>query len=300
MTKVLITGSSGFLGKKLVSELVSNYVVSTLSRANSLYSFDLSRDIPIFNESFDIVIHAAGLAHITSNFNEINNQFFNVNVIGTKNLLSGLQIVGVPKKFVFISSVSVYGISSGIYINEMSDLTAKDSYGLSKIEAENIVMKWCKENNVLCTILRLPLIVGIDSPGNLGSMINGIKKRFYFNIAGGKAKKSMVLASDVAKYIINAAEVGGVYNLTDGHNPSFFELSIHIAKQIGTHPPMNIPIWLAKIIALLGDLLGSKVPLNTERLKKIISNLTFDDSKARTSFGWKPTPVLSRNFISDL
>jgi len=148
LSKVLITGSSGFLGKKLVSELVSNYVVSTLSRANSLYSFDLSRDIPIFNESFEIVIHAAGLAHITSNFNEINNQFFNVNVIGTKNLLSGLQIVGVPKKFVFISSVSVYGISSGIYINEMSDLTAKDSYGLSKIEAESIVMKWCNYRHI--------------------------------------------------------------------------------------------------------------------------------------------------------
>ncbi len=300
MSKVLITGSSGFLGKKLVSELISNYSISTLSRTDSFYSFDLSSDIPDFKETFDIVIHAAGLAHISTNFNEINNQIFNVNVIGTQNLLSGLKIVGVPTKFVFISSVSVYGISSGININETFDLSAKDSYGLSKIEAEKIVLKWCEENNVLCTILRLPLVVGVDPPGNLGAMINGIKKGFYFNIAGGKAKKSMVLATDVAKHIIKAAEVGGVYNLTDSHNPSFFELSIHLARQLHTHPPLNIPIWFAEFIALFGDLLGSKVPLNSDRLRKIIADLTFDDSKARSSFGWKPTPILSCNFISEL
>uniref|UniRef100_UPI0040474236 NAD-dependent epimerase/dehydratase family protein n=1 Tax=Algoriphagus sp. TaxID=1872435 RepID=UPI0040474236 len=300
MNKILITGSSGFLGKKLVSALVSNYFVSTLSRVNSIYSFDLSSDIPVFNETFDIVIHAAGLAHISSNFNKSKNQFFKVNVIGTQNLLSGLKFSGVPKKFVFISSVAVYGISSGIYINETYDLLANDSYGLSKIEAEKIVLKWCEENNVHCTILRLPLIVGGDSPGNLGAMINGIKKGFYFNIAGGNAKKSMVLAIDVAKFIVKASDVGGVYNLTDGQNPSFFELSNHLANQLGTRPPINIPIWLAKMASKIGDLIGSKAPLNSKKFKKIISDLTFDDSKARSSFGWKPTPVLSCNFISEI
>jgi len=49
---------------------------------------------------------------------------------------------------------------------------------------------------------------------------------------------------------------------------------------------------LARIIANFGDLLGSKVPLNTNKLKKITSDLTFDDSKAREAFGWKPTSVL--------
>jgi nucleoside-diphosphate-sugar epimerase len=55
---------------------------------------------------------------------------------------------------------------------------------------------------------------------------------------------------------------------------------------------MHMPMWLARIIANLGDLLGSKAPFNTKKLKKITSDLTFDDSKAREAFGWNPTHVL--------
>jgi hypothetical protein len=42
----------------------------------------------------------------------------------------------------------------------------------------------------------------------------------------------------------------------------------------------------------LGDLLGNNSPVNSNKFKKIISDLTFDDSRAREAFGWNPTPVL--------
>lgn len=53
-----------------------------------------------------------------------------------------------------------------------------------------------------------------------------------------------------------------------------------------------MPYWLALIVGKIGDLIGNNAPLNTIKLKKIISDLTFDDSKARRAFGWEPTPVL--------
>ncbi|MGG8473430.1 NAD-dependent epimerase/dehydratase family protein, partial [Rahnella sp. PAMC25617] len=93
-------------------------------------------------------------------------QFYDVNVLGTLNLLKGLEKAGVPEQFVFISSVSVYGQQSGIFINEDHPLEAKDPYGLSKIEAEDLVLKWCEQHRVVCTILRLPLLVGKNPPGN--------------------------------------------------------------------------------------------------------------------------------------
>ncbi len=204
-----------------------------------------------------------------------------------------------PSKFVFISSVSVYGLVSGYNIDESSELLAKDPYGLSKIEAEKIILDWCNNNNVICTILRLPLIAGIEPPGNLGSMINSIKKGFYFNIENGKSKKSMVLANDVAKYILIAAEVGGVYNLTDGHHPSFYELSNYISKQLKKKPPKNLNYLVIKVIALIGDLFGSNALINSIKLRKITSNLTFDDTKAREIFLWNPTPILKGFKISD-
>ena len=66
--------------------------------------------------------------------------------------------------------------------SENSDLLAKDPYGRSKIEAEAMIIEWAQKHAVKFLILRLPLIAGINPPGNLGSMINGIKKGFYFNI----------------------------------------------------------------------------------------------------------------------
>ncbi len=297
--EILLTGAQGFLGSILKDKLSSSHNLYSLSRNSSCYACDLSVDIPVFeNIYFDLVIHAAGIAHIASNNHIESNQFYNVNVLGTENLLKGLEKSGVPLMFVFISTVAVYGESNGSLITESSELKAVDPYGKSKLDAEKLVLDWCKEFNVLCTILRLPLVVAINPPGNLGSMIYGIKRGFYFNIGGGGAKKSMVLATDVAKYILKSAEVGGIYNLTDGYHPSVSELSHHIAKLLKKKKPLNLPYWLAKTLAIFGDFFGSKALINSVKLRKIISNLTFDDSKARNTFGWDPTPVLKDNFIS--
>jgi nucleoside-diphosphate-sugar epimerase len=288
---VLITGSNGFLGRELAKHIHSCSIFE-LNRNVGNFHCDLSNTIPYFENSFDLVLHNAGKAHSIPKTNEQKVDFFNVNVIGTQNLLKALEMSLPPKYFIFISSVSVYGLTEGSLINEKFPLKATDPYGLSKIEAENIVLDWCLKNNVICTILRLPLVVGPNPPGNLGSMIKGIKKGFYFNISGGMAKKSMVLAEDVAKHIIKSAEIGGIYNLTDGYHPSFLELSNHIAFQLGKKNPLNLPLWLTKCMAKFGDIFGNNAPINSNKLKKITSDLTFDDSKARKAFGWDPTPVL--------
>ena len=290
---LLLTGVSGFLGKIINKTIDNNFGIQTLSRNSGTYKLDLSNNIPHFIDEFDIVIHSAGKAHSLPK-NVIENElFFNVNVQGTENLLRGIELIGsFPKSFVFISSVAVYGLDQGEAIDENAHLQAKDPYGLSKIRAEQLVLEWCERNNVICTILRLPLLVGENPPGNLGAMILAINKGYYFNISGGKAKKSMVLADDVAKIILKASQIGGIYNLTDGYHPNFFELSNAITKQNKKSNPLNIPFFIAKGIALVGDLVGSKFPLNSYKLKKITTDLTFDDTKARQVLGWKPTKVI--------
>jgi nucleoside-diphosphate-sugar epimerase len=287
----LLTGSNGFLGKYLINNLPAK-IVKTLNRSASDYEVDLSIIIPCFTDKFDTVIHNAGKAHIIPKSKEEIAAFYNVNVLGTKSLLKGLSN-SVPKRFVFISSVSVYGLIVGENINENCSLLAEDPYGKSKIDAEFVVKKWCEEHNVICTIIRLPLIVGTNPPGNLGSMIQGIKKGYYFNIAGGNAKKSMVLASDIAKFILKAAEVGGTYNLTDGIHPTFNELSKCISRNLDKSFVPNMPFFIAYVLAKIGDLFGNAFPINSNKLLKITATLTFDDSKARIAFGWKPNSVLN-------
>jgi nucleoside-diphosphate-sugar epimerase len=290
---ILVTGSTGFLGKEIIFHN-STQTIFSLNRNVGNYKFDLSTTIPDFGfDLFDIIIHTAGKAHLVPKNKNDDNTYFNVNVKGTQNLLKGIELTGhLPNRFVFISTVAVYGIEKGIDIDENTPLLAKDPYGLSKVQAEQLVLDWCQKNKVICTILRLPLIVGENPPGNLGAMIKGINKGYYFNIAGGLARKSMVLDEDVAKIILKASEIGGTYNLTDGNHPNFFELSNAIAKQNRKSNPFNIPFFVSKSIAFFGDIIGDKFPLNSNKLKKITSDLTFDDFKARKVLGWKPNKVL--------
>ncbi|MDN3547633.1 NAD-dependent epimerase/dehydratase family protein [Mucilaginibacter aquaedulcis] len=288
---ILLTGSSGFLGKAILAEM-GTLQVKTLSRTYGDYQVNLQSEVPHFKEQFELVIHAAGKAHSVPRTEREKQDFFDVNVAGTANLLKGLENSGLPKSFIFISSVSVYGKEAGIQINENTSLLATDAYGKSKIAAETLVQDWCDQNKVICTILRLPLLAGPNPPGNLKSMIKGIGSGYYFNIAGGKAKKSIVLADDVAKILPAVAKVGGVFNLTDRYHPNFSELSKLIAGQLDKSTPLNIPLWLAKLMAYAGNVIGSKSPIDIKKLNKMISELTFNDDKAVATLGWNPRPVL--------
>ncbi|OOV18366.1 NAD(P)-dependent oxidoreductase [Flavobacterium sp. LM4] len=289
---ILLTGSNGFLGQIIMNILGREHQIFGLSRNSGNYKVSLDTQIPTFSHAFDIVIHAAGKAHSVPKNDIEKQEFYKTNVIGTKNLLLGLENTSLPKQFIFISSVSVYGQEIGDNINEDHSLDAKDPYGVSKINAEKIILDWCEENKIICTILRLPLLIGKNPPGNLGAMIRAINEGYYFNIDGGRAHKSMVLAEDVAAFIPKLASIDGVYNLTDGIHPNFYELSKAISKQKNKKLPFNLPIIIAKCMALVGDLIGVNAPINSPKLKRITSNLTFDDTKAIEQLAWKPQNVL--------
>jgi hypothetical protein len=100
------------------------------------------------------------------------------------------------------------------------------------------------------------------------------------------------LARDVAAFIPKVAAIGGTYNLTDGVHPDFQVLSSAISKQKNKGMPFNLPLFLVKLMGYVGDLLGNKAPINSLKLKKITSDLTFDDTKAREVAGWKSQGVL--------
>lgn len=288
---ILVTGSNGFLGKHITAQFRNDHV-DTINRSTGTIHADLKDTVPALNLAYDIVIHCAGKAHSVPKTEEEKQEFFAVNVQGTKNLLTGLSNSGsMPAAFVFISTVAVYGLTEGIDIDETTKLLASDPYGISKIEAETVVKDWCEKNNVICTILRLPLIAGANPPGNLGAMIRGIKGGYYFNIGSGEARKSIVLASDVAAIIPEVARIGGTYNLTDGSPLSMSEISVVIAAQLNKSNPKQLPPLLGKVLGLTGDILGKKFPINTDKLRKMSSNLIFSDKKARATIGWKPNLV---------
>jgi nucleoside-diphosphate-sugar epimerase len=296
--KILLTGATGFLGKIIYDYLrAEGFSVTTLGRGGGNdIQCDLSTEVPKLTSPFDWVIHNAGKAHVVPKNEKQKKEFFEINCQGTRNLLSGLEFIGIPSHFTFISTVSVYGLVTGQNISEDHPLQATDAYGKSKIEAEAIISTWCADRNVVCSVVRPPLIAGKNPPGNLGAMIKGIRKGFYFQIGGSKARKSIVRAEDVAAILPMAGSRGGVFNLTDGAHPSFEEIEKVIMNQVGRKRLFNIPMRIAKMMGWVGDALDAvvpgKAPVTSSKIEKITSTLTFDDRKARTQLGWNPRPVI--------
>lgn len=296
--KLLFTGGTGFLGENICPLLTKNYEVTLCGITDKDdIRVNLAKDVPTFTEKYDVVLHAAGKAHVIPKSPEEEQAFYDVNYQGTVNLCEGLEKVGVPKSLVFISTVAVYGCEKGNLITEDHPLKGTTPYAKSKIMAEEFLTEWCGKNNVVLTILRPSLLAGVNPPGNLGDMVKGIEKGFYVNIAGGKVQKSILMANDIANLLGLAKDKGGIYNVCDTAQPSFGDLSQLIARQLGKRKPISVPYWFAKSLALIGDVLGKRFPIDSLRLSKLTQSLTFSNKRAIENLNWLPMSVLDNLHI---
>jgi nucleoside-diphosphate-sugar epimerase len=287
-----MTGASGFLGRVIQSRKLEPLLTVGRSEANSIRC-DFSKDIPVLPDSLKHVIHCAGKAHSMPKTMREEDEFFRVNLDGAKNLVEGIErSKSMVKSFIFISTVAVYGRQEGCNLNEGTPLNGSSPYARSKIEAERFLSGWSSNGGIQMLILRLPLIAGSNPPGNLGAMIEGIRSGRYLSINRGKARKSMVLASDIARLVINSNRQAGIYNLTDRYHPRVSELEGLISRQLKKPPPRNIPLAFAKLFGLCGDVLGDWFPVNTQKINTLTKNLMFSDDKAVKALGWKPKRVI--------
>lgn len=277
---VLFTGASGFLGSQIRPLLEANYYVDTLGRGNSdSIQCDLSTQIPFFESKFDIVLHTAGKAHCEPKSENDRQSFFATNVEGTKHLCQGIENA-LPTLFIFVSSVAVYGLQEGSDITEETPLLGISAYAQSKIQAEAFLTDWCQEHHVTLAILRPSLLAGRNPVGNLGVMVRGIRSGLYASVHHGMARRSILMAEDIARLVPLIVQYGGgVFNVCDTEAPSFRELERLISNQLHVRMPLSIPDWLAKLV------------LSPQRYAKMSQSLTFSNQKARDVLHWEPLPI---------
>lgn len=249
MTKMLITGAGGMLGRAIIAECrevppVRPQILTLGLREDSDYRVDLRKEKPDFrDERFETVIHAAGT--------EDTDEAMALNLEGTRRLIEALGD-NIPLHFVYISSHKVYSRDAGENITEDTNTWATDETGKSKALAEEKLKEWAGKNNVTLTIIRPARMFGNGVSGETLQLFNDAISGKYIHIRGNDAKVSIVMATDVAKSIMKVYERGGIYNASDGRPVKFIDMVESMTANAGakkrmTHLPAAWAEWLWRL-----------------------------------------------------
>ena len=177
--KVLVTGGTGFVGKKVVDVLGKNHELNLLSRKEinkkNIFIGDLSdKDLLLEASKVEVVVHIAGITK---------GDVFKVNFEGTKNLVD-VSLKNKVKKFIFISSYEILNNSN---------------YGKSKLMAE----KYIKDSGIKYIIFRPSVIYGAESKNDINKLVMLMKKFRIALIPGdGNCKLQPLFVDDLAEVIM--------------------------------------------------------------------------------------------------
>lgn len=189
--KILITGKNSYIGtsfKNWVDQYEDRYTVDTIDVRDNCWE----------NQSFsnyDCIVHVAGIAHIKET--PKNSQlYYKVNRDLAVNLAVKAKQDGV-KQFVFLSSMSVYGIEKGV-ITKDTPCNPRRSYGKSKLEAEKLIHK-LKDDSFAVAILRPPMVYGKGCRGNYPKLAKlALRSPVFPEI---KNERSMIHMDNLSEFI---------------------------------------------------------------------------------------------------
>lgn len=310
MSKIFLTGATGFIGGNLVNYLLKKgYKVKVLIRDKRLLDYynwkdnvetvigDITDKTSFSGQTNDceIIIHSAA---IISFWNKIWKQIYNINVTGTKNILEE-ALESNCKKFIHISSVAAIGFGeNGEAINENHPYNWKRfniSYMETKYEAEKEVYKAIKKG-LNATIVNPANVWGAgDYRGRRVSIIKALKLGFPFYTSGGT---NFVDVDAVCEAIINAIEFGkcGERYILGGENLKIKEFTSIISNELNKKPPFikisTFPITVYTYVQEgIGVVIGKNPKPSISQLPLIGRYIYYDSSKAIKELKMPQIPI---------
>lgn len=235
MKKILITGGTGFIGKRLVESLrQENIPLKLLSKSTHadietiVCDFEMDQIPSDVFENIDTVFHLAGYAH-DSNLKNKNLMSYRMINVEISIKLAKLAIKSGVKTFVFVSSVKAGGLAKkGMVMTENDQSEPDGIYGKTKREAEIQLLSISKKSNMRLTIIRPVLVYGPNVKGNLNSMMNAIKKGWFPPLPDTRNLKSLVHVDDLVRAIRLVASKsesdGKIFNVTGSKSYSSREI----------------------------------------------------------------------------
>ncbi|MBB1140545.1 NAD-dependent epimerase/dehydratase family protein [Myroides sp. WP-1] len=286
MYKITITGTSGFVGQNLVPYLEQKkYKTEPLSLRQPNWQKEVAKDATVF-------IHLAGKAHDTSNTANAE-EYFAVNRDLTIELFE-LFLASEARDFFYFSSVKAVADTVEGVLEE--DVVAKPltPYGQSKHEAEQYLLKKQLPQGKRVFIIRPCMIHGPGNKGNLNLLYKIVEKGIPWPLASFDNHRSFLSIKNlcylVEAMIQNDTVPSGIYNFADDKALATNDLVALIAKISMKKPKLwYLSKKLMSTVASIGDKI--KLPLNSERLKKLTENYVVSNEKVKRALGIHQLPV---------
>jgi dihydroflavonol-4-reductase len=304
--RALITGASGFIGRRLALILAGRghdvaCLVRRTSRTEGLEGPGLRLVVGDLRDGASLEAAVAGrdkVFHLAALIQAVDaSAFEEANVEGTRRLLESCQRAAPGlERFVYVSSIAAAGPSRpGHPRRETDDPEPITDYGRSKLRAEAVVRR--AAGRVPSTIIRPPNVIGPGSK-EIEKAIGLLRKRIVPVIGDERPRTSLVDVDDLAEALIlasgEARSVGQTYFVTDGGAYAWREIAAALAEELGlgrfrVRVPPGVQL-AAAILAEAGARLTGKPPALTRDIVRAARDhfWLYDGSKIERELGFRP------------
>jgi nucleoside-diphosphate-sugar epimerase len=241
----------------------------------------------------DAIVHCAGLAH--GKLPNADYQDYRAANVALTEALAEFSLDTGAKKFVFLSTIGVHGRISSEPVSESSSFSPYDSYSRSKLEAEKRLVELfeSQDRRNELVIIRPPLIVGNNAPGNFGKLVRLCALPIPLPFGMIKNKRTVLSNDnlvDFIRYALAKSDVSGVFTLADDEVISTKDIATEIKASLGRSQIM-VPVPTGVLKVLL-SLLGKP-----QFYEQLCEDLVIDNTRAKSQ-GWQPV-VTSRETLNN-
>jgi nucleoside-diphosphate-sugar epimerase len=297
MTRVLVTGASGFIGSVLCEALAqAGYRVRAALRTDRTVAISVAEkevvgdinstcDWTLALEGVDSIIHAAARAHVLHNGAALASLYTETNERGTQCLVTAAVRAQV-RRFIYLSSVKVNGEGTGCRgYTALDEPHPQDPYGISKWHAEKHVIQIAAGSGMEAVIVRSPLVYGPGVRANFLRLMRLVERGWPLPFGAVRNKRSLVNIWNLCDLLLHAlthpSAPGRTWMVSDGEDLSTAELLRRIGDAMSRRVRL-LPVPVS-VLRLCGALVGRRA-----EIARLSSSLVVDITQTRADLGWAP------------
>lgn len=304
MQRVLVTGASGFIGRRLVQSLAGEGVSVVALARNEIpglpagartFRGDLTDATSIAGAATDCdtIIHLAGLSHrMGSGPVSEQAEYDRVNVGGATAILDEARRAGV-QRLLFMSTTSAAGRERNDPLTETAPSTPTDAYGRSKLRAESMIREAGARGDLWTVAVRPPMVYGPGNKGNLPRLMRLVRGGIPLPLGAVRNKRSVLYIENLVhavKLIVGRQPGNGdLFYVSDAHPLSTPDLIRRIGRAVGRAPILvPVPPVLLRAMGRVGDQVAkvAPLPLTSQEVMRLVGSLYIDHGKLTAATGY--------------